>query len=320
MFQKARLKLTAWYLLIIMAISLAFSAAAYNRFHRELGRLELIPDRFERRVLIVPDPVIFVEIRTRLLQTLALINLAILVISGGLGYWLAGKTLEPIKNMVEEQNRFVSDASHELKTPLTSLKTAFEVYLRSKKLPPAKQLVKESLDEVNKLQKLTEGLLVLSRGQSVEMNPIKLQTAIDAAGRRLKPIAEEKKIRIIVPKTSLKIRGDGDQLTDLLVILLDNAVKYSSQKSQVKITAVKTDGKVILSVIDHGMGISAKDLPYIFDRFYRADSARTKNGGGGYGLGLAIAKKIVDVHRGSIRVKSRLGQGTVFQLTFSLIS
>ncbi len=320
MFQKARLKLTAWYLLIIMAISLAFSAAAYNRFHRELGRLELIPDRFERRVLIVPDPVIFVEIRTRLLQTLALINLAILVISGGLGYWLAGKTLEPIKNMVEEQNRFVSDASHELKTPLTSLKTAFEVYLRSKKLPPAKQLVKESLDEVNKLQKLTEGLLVLSRGQSVEMNPIKLQTAIDAAGRRLKPIAEEKKIRIIVPKTSLKIRGDGDQLTDLLVILLDNAVKYSSQKSQVKITAVKTDGKVILRVIDHGMGISAKDLPYIFDRFYRADSARTKNGGGGYGLGLAIAKKIVDVHRGSIRVKSRLGQGAIFQLTFSLIS
>lgn len=311
MFQTARLKLTAWYLAIIMAICIMFSLVAFNRFHRELGR-------FDRRLPFPPTPEIILEIRQRLALTLILINGTILVLAGVSGYWLAGKTLQPIQAMVEEQNRFTSDASHELKTPLTSLKTAFEVYLRAKKKLPPEPLVKESLAEVNKLQKLAEGLLVLSRGQNAPMSVIKLQAAIDAAVRRVKPLAQAKKIKILSSITNLKINGNADQLTDLLVILLDNSIKYSRARSRVKVGVAKKDGKVLVSVTDWGMGIDKKDLPRIFDRFYRANQARTKNGTGGYGLGLSIAKKIVAAHHGLISVSSRDDQGTVFQLAFSL--
>lgn len=311
MFKTARIKLTVWYLAIIMAISILFSLVAFNRFHRELGR-------FDRRFPFPPNPEIIIEIRNRLTLTLIFINAGILVLSGGLGYFLAGKTLKPIEAMMDEQNRFISDASHELKTPLTSLKTAFEVYLRAKKKLSPEPLVKESLAEVNKLQKLTEGLLVLSRGQNAPMSVIKLQAAIDAAVRRVKPLAQAKKIKILGPITNLKINGNADQLTDLLVILLDNSIKYSRVRSRVKVGVAKKDGKALVSVTDWGMGIDKKDLPRIFDRFYRANQARTKNGIGGYGLGLSIAKKIVAVHHGSISVSSQANQGTIFQLAFSL--
>jgi len=309
MFQTARVKLTAWYLTIIMVISLAFSLTVFNRFHRELGR-------FDRRFFGPPHPAIIMEIRERLVLTLVMINGVILVVAGGLGYFLAGKTLEPIRAMVDEQNRFISDASHELKTPITSLKTAFEVYLRRKK----STLIKDSLTEVNKLQNLTENLLRLTYHQPQKLAAVALGVVLVQAVRQIKPLAQAKKIKILAPKTKLKIKGNQEQLRELLVILLDNAVKYSPANSLVKITAEKTDGRVIISVIDRGIGIVAKDLPHIFDRFYRADSARTRFGEGGYGLGLAIAKKIVADNRGEIKVSSRPGQGTVFQLTFRLIS
>jgi signal transduction histidine kinase len=322
MFQTARLKLTAWYLLIIMTVSILFSLAAYNRFHRELGRLEVVPapPLFGRRVLMMNDQLIFLEVRQRLLRSLVMINLTILVLSGGLGYWLAGKTLKPIRKMVEEQNRFVSDASHELKTPLTSLKTAFEVYLRAKKKSAPESLVKESLSEVNKLQKLTEGLLVLSRDQRPQLGPVKLQSVINSARQRVKPLAQAKKIKINHVKTSLKVRANEDLLTDLLVILLDNGIKYSPFGSEVKIVAKRDGGQGLITVSDHGVGIAPKDLPRVFDRFYRADKSRTKNNSGGYGLGLAIAKKITEQFGGKIKVASRLNHGTSFQLSFSLVN
>lgn len=320
MFQTARIKLTVWYLLIIMVISVAFSLAAYNRFHRELGRLEFEPQRFERRLFLFPDPEIFLEIRRRLATSLILINATILVLAGILGYWLAGKTLRPIKDMVDEQNRFITDASHELKTPLTSLKTAFEVYLRNKKLPPAKLLVKESLIEVNKLQKLTEGLLTLSHELPVSLVKVNLLGIITAALQRVKPMADDKKINLRVDKNSWKILGNADQLTDLMVIFLDNAIKYSPSGSEIKIKTEKRDGKALIKIVDQGIGIAPKDQAHIFDRFYQADIARARYGKGGYGLGLAIAKKIVTAHHGSISVTSQIGRGTTFQLSFSLIN
>ncbi len=307
MFKTARIKLTAWYLLIIMTISLLFSLVAFNRFHRELGR-------FDRRFPFPPNPEIIIEIRNRLALTLIFINAGILVLSGGLGYFLAGKTLKPIEEMLDEQNRFISDASHELKTPLTSLKTAFEVYLRRRK----STLIKESLAEVNKLQILTENLLRLTYDQPSVLRPVPLQAVIDQACRRVKPLAQAKQIKIKAGPAKLKIKGNQEQLTDLLVVLLDNGLKYSRAKTTIEVTAKRSDSRAILTVSDQGMGIAPKDVGHIFDRFYRADQARTKTSGGGYGLGLAIAKKIVQAHHGNIKVSSQLGQGTAFQLTFSL--
>ena len=176
MFQKARIKLTAWYLLIIMLVSILFSVVIYSGINRELGRFErshVIIFRDER--LVPPNPPPPVDItkidtqgltaaRTRLTLTLIFINIGIFWIAGLAGYFLAGRTLRPIKEMVDEQNRFITDASHELRTPLTSLKTSIEVNLRNKNmtLAQAKELIKSNLEDVEYLQTLSDGLIRLA--------------------------------------------------------------------------------------------------------------------------------------------------------------
>jgi signal transduction histidine kinase len=111
--------------------------------------------------------------------------------------------------------------------------------------------------------------------------------------------------------------GDQTKLTELLVILLDNAVKYSHDGGQVSLTAQSTGKQVILKVVDSGIGISAEDMPHVFNRFYRADQSRSSSGVTGFGLGLAIAKQIVDRHHGQIHLTSELGHGTTVTVTLA---
>lgn len=336
MFGKARLKLTAWYLLIIMLISVGFSAVIYkvltvelDRFSR-LQRLQIerrLSERefthFESRFRNVPpriliDPELAKETKHRLVLFLIVVNGGILFVSGGLAYFLAGKTLKPIKNMVDEQNQFITDASHELKTPLTSLKSAMEVHLRDKhlSLKDAKTLISENITEVNKLQSLSEGLLQLAQYQKpnnhTKFEKVSLASIIKKSIQKVKPQAMGKVITIKDEAQDFEFEGDQYGLSDLLVILLDNAIKYSHKGKSVTIVSKKTDGSLLIMVADQGVGIDEKDLPHIFDRFYRVDSARSKDKTGGYGLGLSIAKKIVDIHRGAITVESKLGKGSTF--------
>lgn len=325
MFHSARLKLTAWYLTIIMMVSIMFSLAIYRVLTQEIERFERasrfrIEHRLEpNRRMITPLPAsqeLIEETKYRILLMLAFINVGILVTAGGFGYMLAGRTLAPIQSMVEEQNRFVSDASHELRTPLTSLKSAFEVYLRAKETTPQedKVLVKESLQEVDKLQSLSESLLQIAQYQKTNRNlpvsTLSITEIIDNATHYIIPLAKKKHIVVIKNIHEARVQGNKDSLTDLLVILLDNAIKYSSDKSTVTVICDRTDGSLVLSVTDKGIGMNEKDIPHIFDRFYRTDEARSKIGVGGYGLGLSIAKQIVDIHHGEITVQSREHKGT----------
>lgn len=123
------------------------------------------------------------------------------------------------------------------------------------------------------------------------------------------PLAQKKTIRIQKDVVSTTVSGDRANVLELCVILLDNAIKYSQERREVSIRVQQSQRNVEITVIDHGTGIAKKDLPHIFDRFYRADSSRTRDG---YGLGLAIAKKIVELHRGTITVESELGKGSTF--------
>ncbi len=336
MFHSARIKLTAWYLAIIMLISISFSVVIYRVLTSEVDRLATIQrTRIERRLreggvlpaptiqnapppFLLSDPDLLEETKRRVLLILLVVDCGITVFAGGLGYFLAGRTLEPIQDMLDEQNRFISDASHELRTPLTSLKSAFEVYLRDKHPKPtdAHTLVKESVDEVNKLQVLSESLLELAQYQKpvggMLMEKLMLNQIVDKAVHRVEPMAQQKKITIKKDIRNIILNGNIHGLSDLLVILLDNAIKYSNDKTNIYIKAVKTDGHVELSVKDQGIGIASTDLPHIFDRFYRADSARRKTTTGGYGLGLSIAKKIVNTHNGTIHVESSIGKGSTF--------
>jgi len=333
MFQKARIKLTVWYLLIIMSVSIIFSFVIYSGVSRELERFngpqnmrlnreqELMlpaPIRSELRAL---DAQIVSTARTRLTLTLIFINLGIFGIAGLAGYFLAGKTLRPIKEMVDEQNRFITDASHELRTPLTSLKTAIEVNLRDKNmtLDQAKKLIKSNLEDVESLQVLSDGLINLAYYQKPNGNTafkkVYVKDIVSSAVDKVKIMASENKIRINSKIANLKVEGDKKSLVELFVIILDNAIKYGKQNSSVKIIAREISNKAVITVSDEGMGINSKDLPHIFDRFYRAEKSRSKKYASGYGLGLSIAKKIVEVHKGSIDVESKEGKGTIFTIT-----
>lgn len=337
MFTLARLKLTFWYVLIIMFISLSFSGIIYRVLVNELGRFEQLQRfRIERRFLdiqpvpsrfpILESPELIDETRHRIFLSLVLANTGILISSAALAFFLAGQTLQPIQNMVADQHRFVSDASHELKTPLTSLKTAFEVYLRDRHrtLSEADSVISESITEVNHLQSLSESLLSLAQyqadGKTLSFTRASLSAVISSAVREITPQAKQKKISISSRLTDIHLQADTSALTHVFVILLDNAVKYSPSGKSVKIKTHLEGNWAVAEVSDQGIGIPAADLPHIFDRFYRSDIARSKSFAGGYGLGLAIAKSIVQLHRGSISVASRQGEGSEFTIKLPLKS
>src|SRR3989344_7668925 len=324
MFNKARLKLTAWYLLIIMIISLSFSAVIFKVASSEIERFDRLQRvRIQTRFplpqpVIIVDPTLVQETEKRIVLTLIFINTAILLVSGISGYVLAGITLSPIQDIVEEQNRFISDASHEIRTPLTSLKSTFEVHLRNRDrtLTEADTLAKESIGEVDKLQTLSESLLQLAQYQEssghTHFESFMVSQILDDAIHKIRPLAKHKKISVPSQPSNARVYGNKYDLTDLFVILLDNAVKYSHLKGIIDIEVIKSDGHITLAIKDQGIGIEKADLPHIFDRFYRADRARSKSRNDGYGLGLSIAKKIVAIHHGTIQVQSTPHKGSIF--------
>lgn len=334
MFSAARLKITIWYTVIIMLISVAFSVVIYKMLANEVERF-VRAQRFsiERRLRDFPFPVSPVliidtdlvnESKHRLVLTLMLLNMGILALAWALGYILAGWTLRPIKLMVDEQNRFISDASHELRTPLTALKTAFEVSLRDKSfdLKGAKNLIKQSVIDVDGLQILSDGMLQLAQYQKtnggIKFEKVSLQKIVADAANTVRPLAELKKIDIKTDIDEVELEVDWQALKDVLVILLDNAIKYSDLNSEVRLSGKKHDGMGEITVEDQGIGIAEKDISHIYDRFYRADEARSKTTATGFGLGLSIAKRIADTHSWTINVVSKQGVGTKFQLKFSI--
>ncbi len=337
MFHSARIKLTAWYLLILMSISILFSVAIYNGAKSELVRSlhaqqfrlyyfdnpELIPAPPHISQLQI-DPELLSDEENRIKLALILLNLGIFVLAGGAGYFLAGRTLKPIQVMVDEQNRFITDASHELRTPLTALRAEIEVNLRAKDLSveETKKLLQSNLEEVINLQSLSDNLLQLtqlekSKGQNI-FTQVSVSQVIEEAVKKISSEAKKKEITIRSEVKNYQVLGEKNSLLQLMIILLDNAVKYSNNNTLIKVTAEKIDHKISLKVADQGIGINTKDLPHIFERFYRADSSRTKQEISGYGLGLSIAKKIVTLHSGIISVKSN-SKGTTFNVLLPIL-
>lgn len=334
MFKKARIRLTLWYIAILMVVSTLFSVVIYEMLTFEVERFSLMQKtRIERRMrnedfsprteplghalpeLPLVDTDLVNEVKTRITIILFGINGIIFIVGGGLSYFLAGKTLSPIRKMVEEQNRFIADASHELRTPLTAIKTSFEVLLRNTRLTlrEATSVVRDSMSDVDSLQKLTDSLLQLASVSGTRNNQyesLSLKEILSLSIRRVSPLAHKKKIKLSSVLTKSEVVGDRHALTELFSIVYDNAVKYGKTGTQV-VTSVSQSGHwVTVKITDQGIGIDENNLSHIFDRFYRADEARTRNGKDGYGLGLAIAKKIVEQHKGTIRAESIKGKGT----------
>ncbi len=332
MFKSARLKLTAWYLIMIMTVALLFSSAMYigvynNTYHvLEMQRRELERqyNRFNRqsgypKLSLVIDPLALEEIRKQTLLNLLGINLIILFAAGSIGYFLAGKTLEPIEIMVKKQKRFISDAAHELKTPLTAMKTELEVTLRDKSLTleSSKRVLRSTIDEVDKLHSFMLKLLNQSKYQNLvssKHTTVELNKVLASILSKLAPVIKEKKIRVSTDLKTLQVLGQPEELEDLFTNLVENAIKYSKPEGTISITLTKEHNFALVQVQDSGIGIAKEDLPNIFEPFYRADKARSASGSEGFGLGLTIAKEIVVNHSGTITAQSELGKGTVFNV------
>ncbi len=322
MFSNARIKLTLWYLLIISLITISFSIGVYKISTREFDRIVRLqryrienPDQTfitpsspsPRRLL---DVQVIEESQERIRAILALIDLGVIFSSAILGYFLAGRTLAPIEAMIDEQKRFTADASHEIRTPLTALKSEIEVALRDKKLSlkEVRELLLSNLEEVDKLKDLSDNLLKMSKYQSTDMSLsyelINLKELIKESVKRVSSLAKSKQITIKSSVEKVTFTGNDKSLTETLVVLLDNAIKFSLNNQLIKIKGREDEGHIIIEVVDRGVGINAEDLPHIFNRFY----------GKGYGLGLSIAKRIVELHHGSISVSSQLNKGATFTI------
>jgi signal transduction histidine kinase len=267
----------------------------------------------------------YVIARTHIINQLAIINIFILIGGGALCYYLALRTLKPIEEAHEAQSRFTADASHELRTPITAIRTENEVALLDPKLTlkDAKQQLQSNVEELEKLTTLSEGLLRLAQidNNHLQKSVVKPKNVVDAAIERVVPQAEKNKV-LIKPHiaTETPLLGDEISITEALVTLIDNAVKYSPPKSEVVVT-VKQDQKYIKFIVaDNGPGIEESEIPHIFDRFYRADSSRTKQHVEGYGLGLAIAKSIASAHKGELYVTSTRNKGSIFTLSIPMAS
>ena len=313
-----------------MVISLSFSVFIYRMvsFEIQLRVIEIERRLDLRHIGLVPPPgqnqYFYEDIReaqNRVLLVLVYTNIVILIFSSLAGYFLAGTTLRPIENALEEQKRFIADASHELRTPLTALQTSIEVAIRDKKINLKEALftLSDSLKDVKNLTTLTNDLLSLTKYQQnnlkTSFEKINLKDLISESLVKIDPIAKEKKMNIkLTGNENLEIYGNKESLGKLFTILLDNAVKYTSVNGNINVE-YKTKGKnAYVFVKDTGIGIPDEDLPFIFERFYRSDISRSKVQVSGFGLGLSIAKSIVDMHRGAIAVESKVGKGSVFKV------
>ncbi len=334
-------RLTASYLSIIMVMSLSFSAVSYNTSSHELGR-QLPPQslfdddssdpNYQQGNTYSPSPRVNAFIHDRieegrqvLLLRLLWVNLMVLVGGSILSYYLARRTLQPIEESMEAQSQFISDASHELRTPLTAIQTTNEVALRDKKMTIAgvRTVLEQNVEEVEKLKTLTDGLLKLavqdSRGVHYDSRQaINLQDVVSEAMNRIMKSALAKNIAIEDTTQRIMVMVDQQTIVQAVLILLDNAVKYSPQDSTIYIQTSRKSKYAMLHVIDEGPGIRPYDLRKIFDRFYRADQSRSAQHVAGNGIGLALAKKIIDQHDGELSVTSAVGKGSTFTIKLPL--
>lgn len=315
------------YLAIIMAMSIGYSSIIYFVSVEQLERQ--LPEVIYEEVdgMIVVDHNFEKQIKQRvsegkqeLIIQLYILNLLMLVFGAALSYILARLTLRPIERNVEAQTRFVSDASHELKTPLTAIQTTNEVALRKKNLTikQAKSLIEDNLDEVRRLQRMTGMLLELvSDDRRLLLTALPVHSVVSQAVTNVATAAIERKIVIDDQTKNYHILADEAAITQAVTILLDNAIKYSDSKTTITLTTTKPRRSIVrISVRDQGIGISKQEQLKIFDRFYRGDESRVRDhGNGGYGLGLEIAKNIAERHGGSIELQSKLGAGSTFSLS-----
>ena len=277
------------------------------------------------RIAIVDTASPDLTIREQGIRSLQIICIALVALFG-IAWWLSSWALRPVERAWEQQRRFVADASHELKTPLAVILANTQILLTHEGVSKeALRWVESTNDEAGHMKALVGDLLQLARADETvageatgafHKEQVDLSEMVEAASLEFDAVAFERGCLIDEQVSEgITVNGDREWLSRLVRILIDNAIKYAAQDSTVTVVLREEAGHTRLSVHNVGNPIDPEDLPHVFERFYRSDKARERAAEGGFGLGLAIAKGIVDAHNGKISVSSSEAEGTTFTVT-----
>jgi OmpR-family two-component system manganese-sensing sensor histidine kinase len=308
----ARLKLTVFYTAGVLAIIIVFSIAVFGLFVKNIGS-DLEYEGEDNEAINIKLQVIN-KAQDQLQNILISIDGLIVILIAGLSYYLADKTLKPVEAAYWQQKKFVADAAHELRTPLSVMKTGAEVVLAGDEgKEEYKKLTLDSLEEINHLSVMVDDLLFLARSDNlrkVEFVKINFSQLVRKQIKFMASYAKKKRVMLKSEiSDELYINGNESYLKRLLTNLVKNAIDYNKPDGEVSVFLDKNKNGIELKIVDSGIGISNDNLKHIFDRFYKVDQSHAKQSGGA-GLGLSIAQEIVKSHKGLIQINSQLNNGT----------
>jgi len=335
MFKSARLQLTTFYLIAIICVSFLTTfgtrIVAENAFENDNSNARGQISQIVRQQVGLPllqYPLEKVQqnqdsnAHDRLLLWTIYFNVIAIILGVPISYWFAGRTLRPIEEAHKLQVKFASDASHELNTPLSVMKTENEVFLRQKSFTEleARSQLLSNLEEIQRLELLTNNLLALTdfdHARKIKLSSMKSTEVSESAISQLTKIDSEQAKRVKVSVVNRKIFGNLESLSQVIFIFLDNAIKYSPKGSDINLVGEAKDNTFVFSVIDQGNGVAQKDMPKIFERLYRGDINRSSKVPG-HGLGLALAKEIANANQAGLSVSNNLDKGATFSLIVNL--
>ena len=260
------------------------------------------------------------KVLERLILTFVVVSLLMIAIIYFISRFLTERSIQPIKEAFMKQKQFISDASHELKTPLAVIQTNVDVLLSNDSSEHSKWLTYIKL-EVERMRHLTNNLLYLTQMENSEENQqfkrtFNLSERLEHLLLGFEVLAYEKHIDFsseISPDVYLY--GNSEQIVQVFMILFDNAIKFTPEKGSIQLVCKVSTHQIKLTLHNSGEGIPEADLPFIFDRFYRVDKSRSRSDNS-YGLGLSIAKTIIEQHNGKITCESSVNTGTTFTIKF----
>lgn len=328
MFKSATVKLTFWYVLLAATLCLAYSVVVYHLSTEELN--EALNRQYHSLAATddhdsdnVPPPHAAVQEHSKhLLGELVWFNIAVIAGSSVLGYFLARRTLRPIEQAHVAQTRFTAEASHELRTPLTAIRADTEVALMEKGLTTnARRTLEGNLRDIERLEQLTTNLLDIARyhnGSAPKLGVLDFDELAQQVVKQLTHTAEQKHITLRSIMKPVQVMGDQRSLEQLIIIFIDNAIKYSHENGTVTISIKADATHAVLTIKDMGIGIPSDDLPHVFEHFYRSHNTAKAKQTSGYGLGLPLAQEIIRAHNGQIEIKSQENYGTTVTVTLPI--
>lgn len=307
-FQKAHLKLTLYYIVLIMMVACLCSMLLYFSLKKNIMQ-DFSAEGKETQIAMTERAV------KSLQKNIVSVDITVLVLGSVFSYILARGTLRPVKDWLEMQKEFSANASHELRTPLAIMKTDSEVMLRGGKnsAQDFRLLALRNMEEIDRMSKIVEELLALSREKNTKK----------AAARKINLCAVVRKLVYKMRKPALAknieitfggledgfFYGYLSAIEQAVLNIVQNSIDYTSQGGKVTVGVKNGRKHLLFTVADNGVGIEKDKLPHIFEKFYKADNSESGRQEG-CGLGLAIVKEIVDRHQGKIKVTSKVGKGT----------